>query len=85
MVVTEQGGTAKRTFNAANGTIDNITTTIVFSYYKLNSYREIVKEQDQTDCSFIYLCGGDLRPLNYEVVPARRVFRYAGMDVSFIN
>jgi hypothetical protein len=22
-----------------------------------------------------------LRPLNYEVVPARRVFRYAGIDV----
>jgi hypothetical protein len=44
MVVIEQGRTAERTFNAADGTIDNITTTIVFSYYKLNTYREIAKE-----------------------------------------
>jgi len=42
--VIEQGGTAKIAFNAINGTIDNITTTIVFSYYKLKLYREIVKE-----------------------------------------
>jgi 2C-methyl-D-erythritol 2,4-cyclodiphosphate synthase len=45
MVIVKQGRIAKRTFNAANGTIDNITTTIVFSYYKLNPYREIAKEQ----------------------------------------
>jgi hypothetical protein len=45
MVIVEQGGTAERTFNAANGTIDNMTTTTVFSYYKLNPYREIAKEQ----------------------------------------
>ena len=45
IVVMEQGGTAKRAFNAINGTIDNITTTIVFSYYKPNPCREITKEQ----------------------------------------
>jgi hypothetical protein len=82
MVVIEQGGTAERTFNAANGTINNITTTIVFSYYKLNPYKEIAKEQEQTNYSFIYLCGRDLRPPNHEVIPARRVFRYAGMHVN---
>jgi hypothetical protein len=82
MVVIEQGGTAERTFNAANGTIDNITKTVVFSYCKLMLYREIAKEQEQTNYNFIYLCGGDLGPSNYEVIPARRVFRHAGMDVS---
>jgi hypothetical protein len=82
MVIIEQGGTAERTFKAADGTIDNMTTTIVFSYYKLNTSREIAKEQEQTDYNFIYLCGGDLRPPNHEVVPARRVFRHAGMDVT---
>ncbi len=43
MVVIKQGGTAERTFNAADGIIDNITITIIFSYYKLNPYREIAK------------------------------------------
>ncbi len=76
IVVIEQGGTAERTFNAADRIIDNITTTIVFSYYKLNPYREIAKEQEQTDYSFIYLCGGDLSPPNHQVVPARRDGRY---------
>jgi hypothetical protein len=28
----EQGGTVERAFNAINGIIDNMTTTIVFSY-----------------------------------------------------
>jgi uncharacterized membrane protein YcaP (DUF421 family) len=32
IVIIEQGGIAERAFNAINGTIDNITTTIVFSY-----------------------------------------------------
>jgi len=84
MVVIEQGGAAERTFNAANRTINNIATTIVFSYYKLNPYREIAKEQEQTNYSFIYFCGGDLRTLNHEVIPARRVFRHAGIDVNDI-
>jgi hypothetical protein len=39
----EQGGTAKRAFNAINGTIDNMTTTIVFYYCKLSPCREIAK------------------------------------------
>jgi hypothetical protein len=43
--IIEQGGIAKRAFNAIDGTIDNMTTTIVFSYYKPNPCREIVKEQ----------------------------------------
>jgi hypothetical protein len=38
IVIIEQGGIAKRTFNAIDGTIDNMTTTIVFSYYKPNPY-----------------------------------------------
>jgi len=82
MVIIEQGGTVEKTFNAADGTINNITTTIIFSYSKLNPYREIAKEQEQTNYSFIYLCGRDLRPLNHEVVPVRRVFRHARMDVK---
>jgi hypothetical protein len=45
IVIIEQGGTVKRAFNTINETINNITTTIVFSYYKLNPYREIAKEQ----------------------------------------
>jgi hypothetical protein len=44
MVVIEQGGTAERAFNAVDGIIDNMTTTIVFSYYKSNPYKEIAKE-----------------------------------------
>ncbi len=55
MVAIKQGATAERTFNAANGTIDNMTTTIVLSYCKLNTYREIVKEQKQTDYNFIHV------------------------------
>ena len=39
MVIIEQGGTAERAFNTVDGTIDNMTTTIVFSYYKPNPCR----------------------------------------------
>jgi hypothetical protein len=81
-VIVEQGGIAKRAFNAADGTVNKITTTLVFFNCKPTPYREIAKEQLQTNYNFIYLCGRDLRPLNHEVVPARRVFRHAGMDVS---
>jgi hypothetical protein len=45
MVIIEQGGTAERAFNAVDGTVNNMTTTVVFSYYKLNFCREIAKEQ----------------------------------------
>jgi hypothetical protein len=41
----EQEGTAERAYNAIDGTIDNITTTIIFCYCKPNPYREIAKEQ----------------------------------------
>jgi hypothetical protein len=41
----EQGGIAKRAFKVIDGTIDNMTTTIVFSYYKPNPCREIAKGQ----------------------------------------
>ena len=44
MIVIKQGGITKRTFDAADRTINNITTTIIFSYYKLNTYKEIAKE-----------------------------------------
>jgi hypothetical protein len=44
IIIIEQGRTAKRAFNAINGTINNMTTTIVFSYYKPNPCREIAKE-----------------------------------------
>jgi hypothetical protein len=45
MVIIKQRGTTKRAFNAVDGTINNMTTTIVFSYYKPNPCREIAKEQ----------------------------------------
>jgi hypothetical protein len=32
IVIIEQGGTAERAFNAINGTINDMTTTIVFPY-----------------------------------------------------
>ena len=32
IVIIEQGGIAERAYNAINRTIDNLTTTIVFSY-----------------------------------------------------
>jgi hypothetical protein len=41
----EQGGTAKAAFNAVDGTIDRITTTVIFSYYNPNACREIANEQ----------------------------------------
>ena len=84
IVIIEQGGIAKKAFNAIDGKIKNMSTTIVFSYYKPNPCREIAKEQYQSNYNFIYLCGRDLRPSNYEVVPARRVFRHVGIDVSLI-
>jgi hypothetical protein len=48
MVIIEQGGTAKRAFNAIDGTINNMTITIVFSYYKRNPCRTI--------CYIFFLC-----------------------------
>jgi hypothetical protein len=44
MVIIEQGGIAERTFNAIYEIINNIIITVVFSYYKLNPYKEIAKE-----------------------------------------
>jgi hypothetical protein len=40
----EQGGIAERGFNVINGTINNMTITIVLSYYKPRPCREIAKE-----------------------------------------
>ena len=37
---------------------------------------------NEADDNFIHLRGRDLRPPNHEVVPARRVFRHAGIDVK---
>jgi hypothetical protein len=45
IVIIEQERTAKWAFNAIDGTINNMTITIVFSYYKPNPCREIAKEQ----------------------------------------
>jgi hypothetical protein len=45
MVRVEQGGAAKWTLNATDGTVENKTTTQVFSYCKANSSREMAKEQ----------------------------------------
>jgi hypothetical protein len=44
MVIIEQGGIAEKAFNAIDGTINNMTTTVVFSYCKPNPCREIAKE-----------------------------------------
>jgi hypothetical protein len=44
MDVIEQGGTGERAFNAVDGIINNITTTVIFFYCKPNTYREIAKE-----------------------------------------
>jgi len=44
IVMIEQGGTFPKAFNAVDGRIDSMTTTAVFSYHELNSYREIAKE-----------------------------------------
>jgi hypothetical protein len=35
----------EKAFNIINKTIDNMTIIIIFSYYKLNFYKEIIKEQ----------------------------------------
>lgn len=43
IVVIEQGGTAEGGFDAVDGTIDSVTTTVVFSYCKPNPYRKIAK------------------------------------------
>ena len=45
IVIIEQGGTAERTFNAINGTINNISTTILFLTKIRVLGREIAKEQ----------------------------------------
>jgi hypothetical protein len=79
IVIVEQGGIAKRAFNAIDGTVNKITTILVFSNCKPSPYREIAKEQLQTNYNFIYLCGRDFRPLTHNVIPVRRVFRYVGM------
>jgi hypothetical protein len=44
IVMIEQGGTAEEPLNAVDGTIDSITTTVVFSHCKPNPCREIAKE-----------------------------------------
>ena len=82
MAIIKQGGTDKAAFNAVDETVESIATTVVFSSFNPSSYRNIAKEQEQTDYNFIYLCGGDLRPPNCEVFSAHRVFRHAGIDVS---
>jgi hypothetical protein len=43
-IVIIERGIAKRACNAIDGTINNMATTIVFSYYKPNPCREIAKK-----------------------------------------
>jgi hypothetical protein len=45
MVIIEQGGIDNTAFDAVDETIESITTTIVFSYFKPSPYRKIAKEQ----------------------------------------
>jgi hypothetical protein len=40
MVIIKQRGVTERAFNVVNTIINNINTTVVFSYYKPNPYRE---------------------------------------------
>jgi hypothetical protein len=44
IAIIEQGGTAKAAFNAVDRIINSMTTTVVFSCYEPNTYREIAKE-----------------------------------------
>jgi hypothetical protein len=44
IVIIQQGGTAEKAFNAIDGIIKNMVTTIVFSYCKSNPCREIANE-----------------------------------------
>jgi hypothetical protein len=44
VVITEQGRTVERAFDAIGGTINSITAAVVFSYSKPSSYREAAKE-----------------------------------------
>ena len=71
MVMIEQGGTAEAAFDDVDGTIDSITTTMVFSHCKPNPCGETAKEQWHTNYNFIYLRGRNLRPLNNGVVSAQ--------------
>jgi hypothetical protein len=36
IVIIKHGGIAEKAFDAVEGTVDNITITVVFSYYKPN-------------------------------------------------
>jgi hypothetical protein len=66
----EQGVIAAAAFNALNRVIDNIVKLQYFSNCKSRPCREIAKELQQTDYSFIYLRGRDLSPSNHEVEAA---------------
>jgi len=44
MIIIKQERIIKRTFNVINKTINNIIIIIIFFYYKLNIYKEIIKE-----------------------------------------
>ena len=55
LTIIEQGGTAKRASNAINSIINNITTIIVFSYYKPNPCKEIAKDKKLIITLYIYI------------------------------
>jgi len=51
----EQGGTADKAFNAIDGTINNTTTTTIFSYRKPFPSREMVEDSWHTEHNLICL------------------------------
>jgi len=58
IVMIEQGGTAEyRRHSTPSTGIDSMTTTVVFSYYEPNPYRDIAEEQQHTSYRFIYSRG----------------------------
>lgn len=56
--------------------------TIKAAFHAVDGTIDRITTTVQTDYNFIYLRGRDLRPLNYEVFSARRVFRHVGINVT---
>ena len=78
----EQGQTVEVAFDGVDGTIDNMTTTVVFSHCKPDTCGEIAEEQEKIDDSFIYSRGEDIIPQNHEVVSAHRVSPHLRTNVT---
>ena len=85
IVMIEQGGTAEAAFDAVDGTINSMTTTVVFSHCKPNPCGETAEEQQHTDYNFICSRGRNLRLINNEFVSARWVSLHPGTDVTTVG